>query len=209
MGTKPLFTVVPKLTSGSINYVPKWSNEKQNELEQLSIKLLNDKGYSKNHPLVVSILLPNVNIFKKSAQAIQAMWESQLPVKVNLNVVKYKTWLSEEMNKSNDIVFDDWTADFNDPLTFYGIFASSSLDSSHFSNHKYKTMVAKTFKAKSKKERGFYFIQLAKLIDKNMNIAPLFSSSLPYLVKPYVKGWVNQNPLEYFYAKKAYIKEHS
>ena len=209
MGSKPLYSLLPPSTAGQNKFTPTWSKEEPKALAQKAIKLLNEAGFNKEHPLEFTVLLPNKPEFKKAAQAIQSMWQSTLPVKVKLNVVEYKTWLAQRSAPSTQVAADDWFADYNDPTTFYGLFTSTSTQNSpHFHNKEYDSLLAKAATASSDAERRKYFTEVDKVIDKNMFIAPQYSTGLPYLVKPYVKGWVNQNPLAYFYAKNVYIEKH-
>lgn len=63
---------------------------------------------------------------RKIVEAIQAMWESALGVRVELRVMERKV-LSERIRRLDyDVVRSDWYGDYMDPSTFLDLFVSDS-----------------------------------------------------------------------------------
>ena len=60
------------------------------------------------------------------AEAIQAIWQRELGVRITIAQVEQKTWIQNQQTLNYAISTAAWTADFPDPVTFLGLFTGDS-----------------------------------------------------------------------------------
>jgi oligopeptide transport system substrate-binding protein len=82
---------------------------------------MNGKGF----PRVEFLHLP-MPLERNLAVELQAMWQKNLGVTVNLKKQEQKIWLSSMRDLDYDLCRSSWVGDYNDPSTFLEMFLAGS-----------------------------------------------------------------------------------
>ncbi|HMM19757.1 MAG TPA: peptide ABC transporter substrate-binding protein [Selenomonadales bacterium] len=171
-------------------------------------KLLAEAGFPDGKGLPPITLIYNTNdIHKAIAEMIQEMWRKNLGVEVKLENQEWKVFLNNRQTGNYQVARHGWVGDYEDPLTFIGLFQSESGNNdAQYKNPEYDKMLAQSYTLQDPKARMKVFHDLEqKMVLEDTFVAPLYFSPQYFLAKPYVKGVTNvATGLSYF--KYAYIE---
>lgn len=166
---------------------------------------LKNAGYDANHPLPEVTVLFNTNEMHKAiAEAMQAMWRDNLGVSVSLMNQESKVFLAARSQGEYQIARASWIADYIDPMTFLDVFADTENDAGYH-NEQYNALVQKAKETNDKGLRMQYMHQAEKQLFDDCVIIPVYYTTQPYVVQPYVKGY-HWSPLGLVDFKRAYIE---
>jgi oligopeptide transport system substrate-binding protein len=153
-------------------------------------KLLADAGYPDGKGLPPISLIYNTNdIHKAVAEMIQEMWKKHLGVNVTLENQEWKVFLSNRQTGNYQIARHGWVGDYEDPLTFLGLFQSANLNNNaRYKNAEFDKMLALSYTLQDPKARMKIFHDLEKkAVAEDTIIAPLYFNPQYYLAKANVK----------------------
>lgn len=154
-------------------------------------QLLADAGFpgGKGFP-VAELQALNNEIHPHLAEAIQAVWQRELGIKITIGQVEQKTWVQNQQTLNYAITTSAWTADYPDPLTFLGLFTSdSTYNWTGWKNPAYDALLAKAAATIDPARRYDVFQQAEALLLDESPVAPIFVGAQTYLLDPAVKGW--------------------
>lgn len=171
-------------------------------------KLLAEAGFPDGKGLPPVTLIYNTNdIHKAIAEMIQEMWRKNLGVEVKLENQEWKVFLNNRQKGNYQVARHGWVGDYEDPLTFLGLFQSESGNNdAQYKNADYDKMLTQSYTLQDPKARMKLFHDMEqKMVLEDSFVAPLYFSPQYFLAKPYVKGITNVAVgLSYF--KYAYIE---
>jgi oligopeptide transport system substrate-binding protein len=155
-------------------------------------RLLAEAGFEggKNFPAVPIQVLNDAN-HPRIMEAIQAMWQKELGVKVAIEPSEQKTWLQNQQSMSHVAGTLGWSADFADPLTFLALLNTGNGNNwSGWSNAEYDALLSQAANTTDSQAR-FALLQKAEALMLEISpVAPLFFKASNYLIHPAVKNWV-------------------
>lgn len=170
--------------------------------------LLKEAGYDENHPLPEVTLLFNTNEMHKAvAEALQAMWQKNLGVSVNLMNQESKVFMASRAQGDYQIARASWIADYVDPMSFLDVFADEENDA-QYHNPAYNDLIQKAKSTNDEAERLQYMHQAEQMLFDDCVIIPLYYTTQPYVAQPYIKGY-HWSPLGLVDFKRAYIERDS
>lgn len=154
-------------------------------------QLLADAGHAKGEGLsALELMVRNDEIMPRLAEAIQAMWKTELGVIVSISQVEQKTWIQNQQNLDYDLCMSAWTADYPDPVTFLEIFqGDSSYNWTGWNQPTYDALLARAAHITTREQRFTVLAEAETLLLKEAPVAPLFFGAQTYLIHPSVKGW--------------------
>lgn len=128
---------------------------------------------------------------RKHSQVLQEFWSKNLGVTVDIYNVAFKVRL-DMMNKGDyDIVYTNWVADYNDPMTFLDLWVTDGGNNRAFySNPQYDQLIKKANSTIDNSVRMQAMHEAEKILMEDMPIAPLLFRITSYLERPYVKDWI-------------------
>jgi oligopeptide transport system substrate-binding protein len=92
----------------------------------------------------VTLLYNTDENHKLVAESIQDMWKRNLKVSVKLNNKEWKTYLQDVDTLSYNIARAGWIGDYNDPMTFLGMFETGNGNNdTGWSNEEYDSLLEK------------------------------------------------------------------
>lgn len=160
---------------------------------ELARRLLAQAGYpnGKNFP-EIELLIPSRDDVKLQAETLQAMWAKELNVKVKINAMEWKVYLSTLEKNPPDLFRMSWGADYPDPDTFMQLFTkNNSFNHGRFNNPEYDALILKAGSIIDPQERKKLYSKAESILTiEETAIAPLFIDSQTILKKPWVKNLV-------------------
>jgi len=154
-------------------------------------RLLSDAGFPGGAGLpAIELQCRNDEIMPRLAEALQAMWQRDLGVRVTLAQVEQKTWIQNQQTLNYGISTAAWTADFPDPVTFLGLFTgASSYNWTGWKNPAFDKLLADAANLIDMGPRYELFQQAEALLLDDAPVTPLHYGALTYLIHPAVRGW--------------------
>ncbi|MDR3117169.1 MAG: peptide ABC transporter substrate-binding protein [Puniceicoccales bacterium] len=131
------------------------------------------------------------------AQAVQEMWRRELGIAVELRCEDWKAFLHSRRVGNFAIARGGWVGDFNDPLTFLGLFVGDSPN--NFVRWRDEAYDGEMRAAEEEEDRGERLRHLESAEDRllrEMPIIPLYFETHKRRVAERVRGW-RPNLLDY------------
>ncbi len=161
-------------------------------------RLLKQAGYNKDNPLQFELLYNSSENHKKIAQAVQNMWQNKLKnVKVKLVDKTWINYLDSRRNGDYQVTRAGWCGDYNEPSTFLNIFKSNNEQNhSGYRSKAYDNIMEKTLApTTNNQQRLKLYRQAERQLDKDMPVMDFYHYNNFLLIKPYVKGYPFNNPM--------------
>jgi oligopeptide transport system substrate-binding protein len=155
----------------------------------LAKKLLAEAGYPDGKGLPpITILFNTSEMHKSIAEAIQEMWKKNLGVTVTLTNQESKVFLASRNQGDFQIARASWIGDYADPMTFMDVFRDPTNDAK-YRNPAYDRLVEQAQGTIDQKVRMQAMHDAEKILFDDTVIMPIYYTTLPYVAKPYVKGY--------------------
>jgi oligopeptide transport system substrate-binding protein len=155
-------------------------------------RLLAAAGYPGGRGLpVFPMQVLNGGQWPRAAEALQAMWKKELGVEISIEALEQKTWIQNQQSKTHTIGLMGWIADFADPVSFLGTFASDSGNNwTGWANADYDRLLKTAAIAPEATARLEAFQNAESLLlGDEAALAPLIFAAKSYLIHPAVKNW--------------------
>lgn len=148
------------------------------------------------HFPAVSMLLPQ-GASQALIEALQAMWQQELGVHVDLVVKEEKVWLDAMRTKDFQVIAMSWTSAVNDPSDMLQNWLSQSPNNSTgWASAAYDAQYAAAGQSASDAERLAHFQNADAILADEVPATPLYHKNQSYLVARSVHNW-HDNLLDY------------
>ena len=132
----------------------------------------------------------NNDLHAKLAEALQAIWQRELGIKVTIAPTEQRTWIQNQQSLNYAISTAAWTADFPDPVTFLGLFPTGgTYNWTGWSNPGFDQLLDSAALATEPAKRAEIFQQAEALLLDEAPVAPICFGAQIYLIHPAVKNW--------------------
>jgi oligopeptide transport system substrate-binding protein len=169
-------------------------------------KLLKESGlHTEEKPLTIELTYNKNNNNQKVAEYLSEVWMKNLGIKVTLKNTEWKTNLEDMEKRRYQMVRSAWSADYNDPNSFFDMFVTNGGNNrTGWSNKKYDDLLIKTQDEKDKGKRMLLFQEMEKiLVEEDFPILPLYITVNNGLLKETVNGWysnlLSYHPFKYIW----------
>jgi oligopeptide transport system substrate-binding protein len=126
----------------------------------------------------------------KIAEALQAMWQRELGVRITIEPYEQKIWLQNQQSMTHTLAMLGWVADFPDPVTFLDILHTGNGNNwTGWSNAEYDRLLDTAAVTADAKARLALFQKAEALLLNEAPVAPLLYGARTYLIHPSVKNW--------------------
>jgi len=155
-------------------------------------QLLADAGHPEGRDLpVFELLVRNDELQPKVAEAIQAMWQRDLGVRVTIAAVEQKTWIQNQQTLNYTISSATWAGDFLDPVTFLDLFVTGGGNNwTGWGDPAYDRLIAEAGRTADPAHRQEFFQKAEALLLEAAPVTPLYYGAQNYLIQPTVKNWL-------------------
>ena len=145
---------------------------------------------------------------KLVAETLQAMWKANLNIDVELQNMEWKVFLSLLETEPPALYRLGWGADYPDPHNFLDLFTSTSGNNhTGWRSSEYDRLVKEAASEKDPDRRDQLYRKAEKiLVEEDVPIMPLFTTTQSYLVKPSVRG-LELNAMDLLSLKTVWIEE--
>lgn len=154
-------------------------------------QLLTEAGFKDGKGLpAFDLQVLNDDVQPKVAEAIQAMWQRELGVRITIAPFEQKTWVQNQQTLNYTISFASWAGDFADPSTFLDLFQKQGGNNwTDWGNREYDAFVNSAATTLDSAARMHEIQQAEALLLEQAPIAPLYFGARTYLISPAVKNW--------------------
>ena len=167
-------------------------------------KLLADAGYSNGNGLPVIEFKSNSGAHIQIFEAVQQMWKEYLNIDSTVSQEEWATFQDTRQNKEFVVARHGWIGDYNDPMTFLGVFLSySPQNNGGYSNKAYDDNLKIAMSTTDQKVRMEAMHKAEDVLMGDMGLIPIYFYTNPIMVSKKLKGVV-YDPLgwhKFFYAE--------
>lgn len=159
-------------------------------------KLLADAGYPNGEGFPTLSYIYNENQrHSDTAQAIQAMWEQNLGIKIELKSQEFKVLLDDRNAGNFQLARHAMSADYADPYAYLGMYIGGGVQNeSKFVSERYDELMAQSSVEADPAKRFELMHEAEKvLIEEEMRMIPLYTYGSPILVNEGITG-IESNP---------------
>ena len=125
------------------------------------------------------------------AEAIQAMWQRELGVRITIEPLEQKTVFQNQQTLTHVIGITGWVADYADPITFLDLFRTGGGNNwTGWGSKDYDRLLEAAADTADPRARFKILQQAETLLLDEAPIAPYAFVSRAYLIHPAVKNWL-------------------
>ncbi|MEI6106448.1 MAG: peptide ABC transporter substrate-binding protein [Opitutae bacterium] len=170
-------------------------------------RLLAEAGHPGGQGLpVLELQVRNDEIQPKMVEAVQAMWQQELGVRISIAQLEQKVSIQNQTTLNFTIGSNGWVADFADPVTFLDLFVSGGGNNwTGWGNPAYDQLITAAGQTIDPTERYELFQQAEALLLEEAPVIPLVFGARNYLIDPAVRGW-EPAALGMYQYKKIYLQ---
>ncbi len=190
-GYVPLYSYSPPLDP---NYVaPKIAEAgmAKEEREEMARQLLAEAGFGPDNPLKFSLLSTTDETEKKEGLALSIMWKQVLGAQVDLQNQEFQAWLDSFYAGDWDVFNDNVVGDFPGPETYLNYMKPSADAGYNWQNQEYEELMNQAAATADPAARYLLLSKAERVLLADYLVAPIASAISRHLVKPYVKGWID------------------
>ncbi|PWK07900.1 ABC transporter substrate-binding protein [Tumebacillus permanentifrigoris] len=158
------------------------------EVKQLLADGLREAGLTQLPPLTFTI--EQSDLSEQIAAFLTKQWHDKLGIDVKINLVSATDKYRLQDTRKYDICFNTWGADYNDPMTFLGLFSTNGIDNkAGYSNPAYDALLKQANAERKASARSQLLVQAEQLVLQDAAVTPLTFREGQILIKPYVRGF--------------------
>jgi oligopeptide transport system substrate-binding protein len=154
-------------------------------------QLLAEAGYPDGRGFPQLYLLFNTSEgHRKIAEAVVAMWNSTLNIRMQLENKEWKVYLDAQSHLDYDISRSGWIGDYMDPITFLEMFTTGNGNNdTGWTNPEYDRLIELGFRSTSAADHLAALQAAEAILLTELPIAPLYFYTRIYQISPRLRGW--------------------
>lgn len=175
-------------------------------------KLLEKAGYPNGQGFPKLVLKYNNGTGHQNiAVAVQAMWQQNLGIQVDLANEEWAVFQTSRVNGDFEIARHGWIADYNDPMTFLDMWVTGSgtawgNNNAHYSNPEYDKLVNGAKVEQDMAKRTQMLHDAEAILMQDLPVFPIYYYTNVVCYRPYIKD-IRKSSLGFVFFKDAYIQE--
>lgn len=144
---------------------------------------------------------------RRIAEALQAMWQEELQISVELVNQEWRTYLQSRESGAFDLARAVWIGDYPEPSTFLQLWESAHPNNwAGWSDGRYDGLMREAGRAGDSQTRMALYAEAEALLMEEQVVLPLYFYRTHYLKDPALKGW-HATPLDWHPFKALYFAE--
>ncbi|MBS0632438.1 MAG: peptide ABC transporter substrate-binding protein [Verrucomicrobia bacterium] len=153
--------------------------------------LLAEAGYPGGKGLpAFPLTVLNDDTQPRVAEAIQAMWQRELGVRLTIEPCEQKTWIQRQQTLAHTIGIMGWVGDFADPVTFLNVLkAGGGNNWTGWASPAYDALLAEAARTAEPAARLALLRRAETLMLDAAPVAPLVFDARAYALHPAVRNW--------------------
>lgn len=138
----------------------------------------------------LELLFNTLETHRRIAEAIQAMWRTNLGIEITLTNQEWKVYLETVRNMNYDIARAGWIGDFMDPVTMLKLWRSNDgNNNTGWSNQRFDNLLDRSWRESDPKHRLGVLLEAEGVLLEGLPIAPIYWYTTKRLVDPRVRGF--------------------
>ena len=136
-------------------------------------------------------------------------WKTKLGLETEMDNLEFKVLIKKRHDGEFQIARHGWVADYNDATTFLTLVqCDSDANDNKNCNRKAEELITQGNQSSDPVKRKALLTEAARLVMEDYPMIPLLQYTLPRLLKSYVGGYFESNPMDHFRSKDFYIIKH-
>jgi oligopeptide transport system substrate-binding protein len=204
-GQIPSYSFMPRTING-INHKTqyKWAAWPYAKQVAVAKKLFIAAGFSKQHPLKLSIVYSPRADYKKVVLATIAMWQQTFGDAIQTKAIneEWKVWLADFLKGNYQVSRTDWIGDYNYATAFLNLYqCGNPQNTANYCNKKINKLMEKAANTTRKTARIKYNTAAEKIAMQDYAILPVYQYVALHMIKPYVKGYTGKSIMDHIHTK--------
>ncbi|MGD8326074.1 MAG: peptide ABC transporter substrate-binding protein [Sphingomonadales bacterium] len=194
-GNRPSYSLVPpEMPSYGTPNTPDWFVLDMAGRREFAIELLSAAGYGPENPLTLTISFNRSEDHRRVMEAVAEDWQ-QIGVSVMADEEDFQGHLAKLEAGDFQIGRRTWVASFDMPEYFLGLFTRDAgpLNIGRYINPRFDEVMDEARSKSNLSERTMLLREAESIALADSVVAPIYSYVNQVLVRPYVKGWID-NP---------------
>lgn len=194
-GNQPSYSLVPpEMPSYGAPNTPDWFILDMAGRREFALELLSAAGYGPENPLNLTISFNRSEDHRRVMEAVADDWQ-QIGVTVLADEDDFQGHLAKLEAGDFQIGRRTWVASFDMPEYFLGLFTRDAgpLNIGGYESSQFDAVMAEARSTRNLSERAMLLREAESLALADNVVAPIYSYVNQVLVRPYVKGWMD-NP---------------
>jgi oligopeptide transport system substrate-binding protein len=156
--------------------------------------LLAESGYESTSSFPdIDLLTTNSDSGLREAEALQAMWQKHLGIKVRIMQREWTTYLQKQYDADYDLCVAGWIGDYLDPTTFLEMWVTDGgNNNTGWGSKVFEDLLIKAENTANVPTRMGILSEAEQTILEDTPVLPIYWYTTNYLIRPEVKNW---NPL--------------
>ncbi|MDQ6880898.1 MAG: peptide ABC transporter substrate-binding protein [Pseudomonadota bacterium] len=206
-GQVPAYGVVVQGTAGADVTTYNWAGWPMEKRVAEARRLLAEAGVKLGTK--VRFTYNNSEYHKKMAIFAASEWKSKLGLDTEMDSLEFKVLLRRRHDGEFQIARHGWVADYNDVTSFLTLVqcGSDSNDNKNC-NKRADELMQQGNTSLDPAKRKALLTEAARLVMVDYPMIPLMQYTLPRLLKAYVGGYDESNPMDRYRSKDFYIVKH-
>jgi oligopeptide transport system substrate-binding protein len=206
-GQLPAYGLIVKGVAGADVTEYDWAHWPMERKVAEAKKLLADAGVKPGTKIRFAY---NTDVYhKKMAIFAASEWKTKLGLETEMESMEFKVLIKRRHDGEFQIARAGWYADYNDATTFYSIVqCGADQNDNKNCNKKADELVNQANLQLDPAKRKALMTQAVKTVMDDYPLLPLLQYTVPRLVRPWVGGYSNLNPMDRYRDKDLYILKH-
>lgn len=209
-GEQVAYSLNPPNIEGFSLKRPVWADWPQAQRCQEARRLLKEAGYHTDNPLRFTLFYSTSELHEQIAVALASQWKHSLEtVEITFACEEWKVFLQSRLSGHYQIARNGWEADYNEPSALLNnLLSNSGKNSGFYHSAVFDHWLEQALQATSDEACRNGYQQAEAQLAEDVPLIPLFHRVAHRLVKPYVGGLSDRNPMGLFYVKDLYLMQH-
>jgi oligopeptide transport system substrate-binding protein len=206
-GQQPVYSVIINGLNGAEPSTYAWATWPMTKRVEYAQALLAQAGVKAGTTIKLSYNTDDDH--KKMAIFMAAEWKRKLGLQTRLENMEFKVFVKKRHDGEYQVARDGWLADYNDATNFIALVQCGNTQNTNFHcNADAEALITEANLALDPATRKRLLSEAAQKIMDDYPIIPVLQYTLPRLVKPYVGGYSEKNPVDRYPSKYFYIMAH-
>lgn len=206
-GQVPAYSVIVKGLAGAEPTSYDWAKWPMAKRVEEAKKLLAAAGVKPGTTLKLSYNTSDYH--KKMAIFMAAEWKSKLGLSTSMENMEFKVFLKKRHDGEYQIARNGWSVDYNDATSMLAIVQCENTQNDNFNcNKKAEELIKQGNESQDPVKRKQLLTEAGRLIMEDYPAIPVLQYTIPRLVKTYVGGYSEKNPMDRYRSKDFYIIKH-